>query len=431
MYAGAAISAISLMITLVTVGSLRTAIHNATLADGDQYRIPLEIAAVVVAIVFADRDRAVAVEMARANKAGKNWARITATVFFGLDTLAGVPARLSARPSRAEPRVLAAGLGRPGWAPSVPLAAEGIECYFAASRNQKLACLGPGGALGRGPSGPWPAVARLGLAPGPTCSAPCSGVHDLELRAVTRSPAEDRGQRRGELLPGLVEPRGQAAVTTASAGPSALTRSSGSTGAIRRTSRVTAGRGSPGPGRPRRRAGRAPGRRPRPPCTHPGRSIRASPATTAAARRRRRRGREHPPCGEPAAQAGPPRGADDGRGGRRRPRADRWRRRASRGQPPWPPGCAGRPISPAAPARRGVPAADDQTEADAACRRRRTRNCRRSRPCPVGALGQRGGVTSFSTARAGPNAVRRSARTAGRPSWAARRSAASESRRGS
>ena len=114
MYAGAAISAISLIITLVTVGSLKTAIHNADPALTAAKLHNAEVAAVVVAIVFGLIGIGLWLWMARANKAGKSWARITATVFFGLDTLS-VLAGLSPGRARAEPRVLAAGLaGRAG-----------------------------------------------------------------------------------------------------------------------------------------------------------------------------------------------------------------------------------------------------------------------------------------------------------------------------
>ena len=87
MYAGAVISAISLIITLVTVGSLKTAIHNADPSLTATKLHSAEVAAVVVAIVFGLIGIGLWLWMARANKAGKNWARITATVFFGLDTL--------------------------------------------------------------------------------------------------------------------------------------------------------------------------------------------------------------------------------------------------------------------------------------------------------------------------------------------------------
>ena len=87
MYAGAIVSAISLIITLVTIGSLKTAIHNADPSLTATKLHSAEVAAVAVAIIFGLIGIGLWLWMAYANKAGKNWARITATVFFGLDTL--------------------------------------------------------------------------------------------------------------------------------------------------------------------------------------------------------------------------------------------------------------------------------------------------------------------------------------------------------
>lgn len=87
MYAGAIVSAISLIITLATVGSLKTAIHNADPTLTASKLHSAEVAAVAVAIIFGLIGIGLWLWMAYANKAGKNWARITATVFFGLDTL--------------------------------------------------------------------------------------------------------------------------------------------------------------------------------------------------------------------------------------------------------------------------------------------------------------------------------------------------------
>ena len=97
MYVGAAVSAVSLIVTLTTIGSLRTAIHNADPALTAAKLHSAEVAAVVVAIVLGLIGIGLWMWMARANQAGKNWARITATVFFGLDTLSVLAA--SARPS--------------------------------------------------------------------------------------------------------------------------------------------------------------------------------------------------------------------------------------------------------------------------------------------------------------------------------------------
>lgn len=98
MYAGAIVSAISLIITLATVGSLKTAIHNADPSLSASKLHSAEVAAVAVAIVFGLIGIGLWLWMAYANKAGKNWARITATVFFGLDTLSVLTSFRQAEP---------------------------------------------------------------------------------------------------------------------------------------------------------------------------------------------------------------------------------------------------------------------------------------------------------------------------------------------
>ena len=98
MYAGAIVSAVSLIITLVTVGSLKTAIHNADPSLSASKLHSAEVAAVAVAIIFGLIGIGLWLWMAYANKAGKNWARITATVFFGLDTLSVLTSFRQAEP---------------------------------------------------------------------------------------------------------------------------------------------------------------------------------------------------------------------------------------------------------------------------------------------------------------------------------------------
>ena len=98
MYAGAIVSAISLIITLATVGSLKTAIHNADPSLSASKLHSAEVAAVAVAIIFGLIGIGLWLWMAYANKAGKNWARITATVFFGLDTLSVLTSFRQAEP---------------------------------------------------------------------------------------------------------------------------------------------------------------------------------------------------------------------------------------------------------------------------------------------------------------------------------------------
>jgi hypothetical protein len=99
MYVGAAVSAISLIVTLTTIGSLRTAIHKANPALSASKLHSAETAAVVLAIILGLIGIGLWIWMARANQAGKNWARITATVFFGLDTLSLLAALRQAEPA--------------------------------------------------------------------------------------------------------------------------------------------------------------------------------------------------------------------------------------------------------------------------------------------------------------------------------------------
>jgi hypothetical protein len=134
MYAGAVISAISLIITLATVSSLRTAIHNSDPSLTAAKLHSAEVAAVVVAIVFGLIGIGLWLWMAWANKAGKNWARITATVFFGLDTLSVLAGLRQAEPalSRAVSLLVwLAGLGA-----VVLLWQKVSSAYFAASRTK-------------------------------------------------------------------------------------------------------------------------------------------------------------------------------------------------------------------------------------------------------------------------------------------------------
>jgi hypothetical protein len=87
MYAGAVLSGLGLVIGLVTIGSLKTAIHKAdptftTSQINAAYGIAIGTEVVVGLLGIG-----LWLWMAWANRAGKNWARITGTVFFGLNTL--------------------------------------------------------------------------------------------------------------------------------------------------------------------------------------------------------------------------------------------------------------------------------------------------------------------------------------------------------
>jgi hypothetical protein len=87
MYAGAMVSAISLIVTLLTISSLKSAISKRSPNLTQTQLHTAETAAVAAAVVLGLLGIGLWIWMARANKAGRNWARITATVFFGLDTL--------------------------------------------------------------------------------------------------------------------------------------------------------------------------------------------------------------------------------------------------------------------------------------------------------------------------------------------------------
>ena len=87
MYAGAAVSAVSLIISLVSIGGTKDAIKKArpslTAAQVNQlntFIIALAVVSGVVGVVLW-------LWMARKNEQGQNWARILSTVLFGLATL--------------------------------------------------------------------------------------------------------------------------------------------------------------------------------------------------------------------------------------------------------------------------------------------------------------------------------------------------------
>ena len=87
MYAGAAVSAVNLIISLAVIGGLkayhgRFLGHSLTAAQVSHLNTVI-IAAVVTGLVVI----ALWLWMARANGQGRNWARIVSTVLFGLATL--------------------------------------------------------------------------------------------------------------------------------------------------------------------------------------------------------------------------------------------------------------------------------------------------------------------------------------------------------
>ena len=87
MYGGAALSLIELIIGLVTIGSLRTAIHNANPSLTPSQVHTAEVAGVALAVVSGLIGVGLWLWMTWANKGGRRWARIVATVLFALNTL--------------------------------------------------------------------------------------------------------------------------------------------------------------------------------------------------------------------------------------------------------------------------------------------------------------------------------------------------------
>jgi hypothetical protein len=87
MYAGAVVSALSLIVGLVTVGSLRDSLHKSDPSLTPTQLHNLQTVVVVGSVFIGLISIGLWVWMALMNKAGKSWARIIATVLFGLDTL--------------------------------------------------------------------------------------------------------------------------------------------------------------------------------------------------------------------------------------------------------------------------------------------------------------------------------------------------------
>jgi hypothetical protein len=87
MYVGAAVSTVSLVITLADIGGLKAAIKKAqprwTPAQVNQY----DRFFIIVSLVSGVIGIALWLWMSRANNQGKNWARILSTVLFCLATL--------------------------------------------------------------------------------------------------------------------------------------------------------------------------------------------------------------------------------------------------------------------------------------------------------------------------------------------------------
>ncbi len=133
MYAGAALNAIGLIVTIAVIHAIRTAIRN----DFPHYTATqvhrAEVYYVVLIAIVAILAIGLWLWMAWANKAGKSWARIVSAVLFGLDTLGFVTSFAQARGSVS---LLFAGLvWLVGLAATVLLWQRDSSAFYQAARN--------------------------------------------------------------------------------------------------------------------------------------------------------------------------------------------------------------------------------------------------------------------------------------------------------
>ena len=87
MYAGAALSAIEIIIGLTTIGSLKSAIRSQYPHYSASQIHTAEVAGVAVAVVIGAIAVGLWLWMAWANGRGRIWARIVATVLFAFNTI--------------------------------------------------------------------------------------------------------------------------------------------------------------------------------------------------------------------------------------------------------------------------------------------------------------------------------------------------------
>jgi hypothetical protein len=90
MYLGAAVSIVSLIISLATAGGLKSAIRKAQPKLTPTQVNNTATAIITAAVIFGLLGAALWLWMAWANKRGRSWARIVSSVFFGIATLSAV-----------------------------------------------------------------------------------------------------------------------------------------------------------------------------------------------------------------------------------------------------------------------------------------------------------------------------------------------------
>ena len=87
MYAGAAVSLIEIIISLTTIGGLKSAIRQAHPGYSAATVHTVEVDAVAGLVISGLLGVGLWILMARLNLAGRNWARIVASVLFAINTL--------------------------------------------------------------------------------------------------------------------------------------------------------------------------------------------------------------------------------------------------------------------------------------------------------------------------------------------------------
>lgn len=87
MYAGAALSAIEMIIGLATIGSIKSAIEKAYPKDTPSQVHSLEVSSIVLAVIVGLISIGLWVWMAKANESGHSYGRIVGSVLFALNTI--------------------------------------------------------------------------------------------------------------------------------------------------------------------------------------------------------------------------------------------------------------------------------------------------------------------------------------------------------
>jgi hypothetical protein len=87
MYAGAAVSLIEIIISLTTIGGLKSAIEKAYPKYTASQVHTTEVASIAGLVISGLLGVGLWILMARLNLSGRNWARIVASVLFGINTL--------------------------------------------------------------------------------------------------------------------------------------------------------------------------------------------------------------------------------------------------------------------------------------------------------------------------------------------------------